>query len=484
MSKRISILVTAVAVTGFLLFSLAVSSLSAIAVSVTGGAVGYRSSDGYWLGSYQLDDGTRGFCLEAGKTWPVGRETELVDGAELGWFTREDAARLAYISRAWAASDDRVTAASGQLATWIISGLGGHTQEELAARAGADGDAVLARARSMVVEATREATTAVDARAVLELPESGRGRLRVEVAAELLDGSRPNAPGGRHLGTVELTGASFADGSTSATVPNGTDIDVLPDSAEPTVEVTATARFVDLPFGDRLLVGRSGDDVQSLLISTPASATASAEVSSAGVSPRPMQPVVSTVTSDPTAAPGARVSDLLTVDVLTGDDLLPTWAVFDDGDGMSPIVVTVESSLLGPFDGPLERSPEIPEDAPIVCTVSTQVSGPGEYRTPDCRLDEAGHYVWVERIDPGSVPSEEGGARIRPWQSDFGVASEVTVVEGHALASPATATATLADTGSRSDLVAPLAAGLSIVLGLDLVALSAVRRRSTRSLLG
>ena len=68
---------------------------------------------------------------------------------------------------------------------------------------------------------------------------------------------------------------------------------------------------------------------------------------------------------------------------------------------MSPIVVTVESSLLGPFDSPIERSPEIPADAPTVCTVSTQVSGPGEYRTPECALEHAGYYVWVERIDPG-----------------------------------------------------------------------------------
>jgi hypothetical protein len=481
MSKRISILVTAVAVAGFMLFSIAVTSLNAMALSATGTAVGYRSPTGYWLGSYQLDDGTRGFCLEAGKTWPVGRDTSLVDGASLGWFTPDDAARLAYISRSWAMSDDRVTAAGGQLATWIIAGLGGHTQEELASRAGSDGDAVLARARTMVSEATREATRSVAASAVLELSENGAGRLRVELATERLDGSRSNVPAGRHDADVELTGATFTDGSTSSRIPNGTDIEILPTTSEPTTDVAATLGFTDLPFGDRLLVGRSGDDVQALLISTPASATAATSVSSVGVSPLPMQPVVHTVTSHPTAAPGARVSDLLTVDVVDGAGLLPSWGVFDDGTGMSPIVVTVESSLLGPFDSPVERAPGIPGDAPTVCSVTTEVSGPGEYRTPECVVEHAGYYVWVERIDPGATPPDRGGSRIRPWQSDFGIASEVTLVEG-----PAMATAALAETGTHSAFLAPAWAGLAVALGANLLALSRIlrARRSSRSFLG
>ncbi len=481
MSKRISILVTAVAVAGFMFFSIAVNSLSAIALSATGSAVGFWSSDGYWLGSYRLDDGSRGFCLEAGKTWPVGRSTELVDGATLGWFAPDDAARLAYISRAWAMSDDRVTAAGAQLATWIIAGLGGHTEQELAARAGSDRDAVLARARAMVSEATLEATRSASASAVLELSENGPGRLRVDLATERLDGTRATVAAGRHSGTVELTGATFADGSTSSQVPNGTDIEVIPTSQEPTTEVAASAQFTNLPFGDHLLVGRSGDDVQALLISTPASATASTSASGVGVSPRHIQPVIDTRTSHPAAAPGTRISDLLTVGVVAGEGLLPSWGVFDDGAGMSPIVVTVESSLLGPFHSIVERRPDVPADAPTVCRVSTEVSGPGEYRTPDCTVEQPGYYVWVEKIDPGSLPVERGGSRIRSWQSDFGIPSEVTVVEA-----PPLSAAVLASTGTSSDFVAPLAASMAVALGLNLIVLGRLRhgRRSTRSILG
>ena len=480
MSKRISVLVTAVAVAGFMFFSIAVSSLSAHALSPTGGAVGYRSSDGYWLGSFRLDDGTRGFCLEAGKTWPVGRNTELVDGASLGWFTPDDAARLAYISRTWAMSDDRITTAAGQLATWVIAGLGSHTKQELAARAGSDGDAVLARAGAMVSEATLEATRSVSASAVLELSESGPGRLRVDLATERLDGSRATIAAGRHLGTVELTGATFADGSTTSQVPNGTDIEVLPTSPGPTTEVAAAAQFTDLPFGDRLLVGRSGDDVQALLISTPASATASTSLSEVGVSPRQVQPVIDTRTSHPVASPGTRISDLLTVDVAAGEGLLPSWGVFDNGSGMSPMVMTVESSLLGPFSSPVERGPDIPADAPTLCTVSTEISGPGEYRTPDCVVEQPGYYVWVERIDPASVPAERGGSRIRVWQSEFGIPSEATMVEA-----PLSA-AVLASTGTRTDFVAPVAGAMTVVLGLNLIVLGRIRhsRRSARSVLG
>jgi hypothetical protein len=325
----------------------------------------------------------------------------------------------------------------------------------------------------------------VSADAVLELSESGPGRLRVELATERIDGSTGNVPGGRHRAAVTLTGATFPDGSTTATVTNGTDIEVMPTTTGATTEVSATARFADLPFGARLLVGRSGDDVQALLVSTPASATASASVSEVGVSPLPMQPVVRTVTSHPTAAPGAHVSDLLTVEVATGDGLLPTWGVFDDGTRMSPIVVTVQSSLLGPFDSPIEHAPSIPEGAPTACTVTTEVSAPGEYRTPECVLQHPGYYVWVERIDPSAVPAERGGSRIRPWQSEFGVSTEVTRVVSPAAATAAT-TAMLADTGWRTEYLAPTVAALVVALGAGLIVLA--RRRcsgvSARSRLG
>jgi hypothetical protein len=65
-------------------------------------------------------------------------------------------------------------------------------------------------------------------------------------------------------------------------------------------------------------------------------------------------------------------------------------------------------------------------DAPVVCTVEVIATGVGEYRTPDCVLPAAGWYVWTEKIDPDRTSAEQGGARVLPWVSDFGIAAEVT----------------------------------------------------------
>ena len=96
---------------------------------------------------------------------------------------------------------------------------------------------------------------------------------------------------------------------------------------------------------------------------------------------------------------------------------------------MLPIPVTVESMLLGPFAEPIVLSPEIPENSPIVCNVEVVAAdGPGSYRTEECTIPGPGYYVWVERIVPERTPIEWGGDRILGWQSDFGTASEITLV--------------------------------------------------------
>ncbi|ERK73622.1 hypothetical protein N136_00020, partial [Leifsonia aquatica ATCC 14665] len=173
MTHRISHLLTATALTGLAVFLGVLQALvpasSAHSLSGAGHGPGYLSSDGWWLGTYRLDDGAQGFCLNAGKTSPTGYALEYVDGDTLGWFSPEQAARLAYISRTWAGTDDRRTAAAGQIATWMVSGLNGHSPESYAARAGADAGAVLALAHSMAEESARLATIAVRAEAVVEL---------------------------------------------------------------------------------------------------------------------------------------------------------------------------------------------------------------------------------------------------------------------------------------------------------------------------
>jgi hypothetical protein len=493
MTHRISNLVTVFVLAGLAVFLTMLQTLVAApdarALSGAGHGPGYLSHDGWWLGTYRLDDGAQGFCLNAGRPSPTGHGYDYTDAAALGWYTPEQSASLAYISRTWAGTDDRFTAAAGQIATWLIAGLGGHTPEELAARAGSDAGAVLARARQMVDEAARLGSTSVRADAVLELADTGPGRVRVELSVVRPSGTEFVAPGA-HLVRVSLDGATFAGGARDAEVPNGTDVEIVPSGDGPSVTVSATASADGLPYGDRLLVAAPHEDAQAVLVAVPATAEARAGASTTGPSPLPFQPVVSTVTSAPEALPGARIHDRLTVAVDTADGLLPSWGVRAVDDGFEPVEAVVESTLYGPFDAPLSESPDVPDGAPVVCTVETTVNGTGEYDTPECAIPAAGHYVWTERIDPSRLSAEDGGERIRPWTSRFGVATEITlaaapVVPAPEEPAPATmAPAALADTGGSWSAEAwPAAVALGLGGGGALTAVHGwrLRRRNTRS---
>lgn len=484
MTHRLSNLVTAFVLAGLAVFLGIMHTLvvapDAHALSGVGRGPGYVSADGWWLGTYRLDDGGQGFCLNAGKPSPTGHALEYAEGSALDWYTPEQAASLAYISRMWAGTSDPVTAAAGQVATWLVAGLNGHTPEEVAGRAGADAGRVLARANEMVDEASRLGSTSVRADVVLELAETGPGRVRVELSVLRPSGSE-QLPPGAHSATVELDGAAFTDGSATAELPTGTDVEIVPTGTDPSVTVSARVRLDRLPYGDRLLVAVPYDDAQAVLIAVPATAEAAAQTSVSGPSPLPFQPLVTTVTSAPEAAPGALIHDRLTVTVDTGDGLLPSWGVRAGEDGFEPVEAVVESTLHGPFSDPIAESPTIPGDAPVVCTVSTTVNGTGEYDTPACTLPAAGHYVWTERIEPADVPEDGGGERIRPWQSAFGVASEVTVASAPAEAGPIdTVPPALASTGSQEDGAAAGLAALLVGSGIVSAVLAGVVRRRLR----
>ncbi len=466
MTHRISTFVTAFALAGLAIFlgilQVLVMAPDARALTGAGHGPGYLSRDGWWLGTYRMDDGAQGFCLNAGKPSPTGHGLDYADASALGWYTPQQVASLAYISRSWAGTGDQLTAAAGQIATWLVAGLNGHSPEEVASRAGADAARVLARAYEMVDEAARLGSNAVRADTVLELAETGPGRVRVELTVVRPSGSELVSPGS-HLARVTLDGASFADGSMSAEVPTGTDVEITPTGTDASVTVSAHAELSALPYGDRMLVAVPHDDAQAVLIAVPATAEARAEASTTGPSPLPFQPLVATVTSTANAAPGAIVHDRLTVTVDTSDGLLPSWGVRTTDDGFEPVDAIVESTLHGPFSDPIVESDTVPEGSPVVCVVETAVNGTGEYDTPECALPSAGHYVWTERIDPAAVDPDAGGERIRPWQSAFGIASEITMVSAPAEPLPAQ----LAATGDRVES-GPVALAATLV-GLGIV---------------
>ena len=406
--------------------------LAAPATAVTGAGLGtghlWRGDGVSYLGTYRLDDGRQAFCLEAGKSSPVGNDYDTETGTEVVGVSTADHARLAYIARTWGDTTDADTAAAGQLAVWTITGLNGHTQRYYAGRANERWPIVLDRANEMLAEATAAASTSVTASTSVELRDDGTGTLRSDLTVDRVGGG-PELLAPQHDGSVTLTGGAFADGSTTAVVQNGVDLDFRATGDLAQVEVSADTRFDGLPYGRIVTAGTSPAGSQRILFSGGTSVEASGTASAEALSPLPFRPRVATRTSDVVAEPGTTVTDQLTVDVLPGEGLLSEWGRHDVDGTWQPVPVTVRSRLLGPFREPVAPADDWPTDAPVVCAVSVVVDeGPGTYTTPGCELPSGGWFTWVETIDPSDTPVDAGRDRVQGWRSPFGTASETTFV--------------------------------------------------------
>ncbi|WP_374947262.1 hypothetical protein [Agreia sp.] len=497
--RRIAALLTALTTVATTLGLLLAGAPPATAAASTGHGVGHLADDGVaWIGSYRLDDGSLVFCLEAGKKAPTGHHYEFVDASALARFAPDDLARLAYISRTSASSTDATEAAAGQLATWSIASLNGQSPEYYAQRAGASGQAVLDRSRQLLetaagpLGASRSVAGAV---ALTPVDEHGRMTVTSTLTVDFLSTGTTVLAAGSHSGTMSLSGAVFDDGKAERSVSNGDVLSITTTGTVPSSDVVATVRYDGLPYGSAFTAGLAGDDVQQVLVARPGSASGRATITATVPSTKGFQPIVATQASASAASADDAISDELTVSALvdpTREGLLAGWGLYRpstppttgsmpaaDANGMLPVPVIVESSLLGPFADPISPAAEAPIDAPIVCAVEILIeTGPGTYRTPECTLPAPGYYVWVERIDGSRTPVEQGGARILPWQSPFGTASEVTFVAAPPVpetppAPQPAALPVLADTGSTGTgtllLLSGAALGLGMLLGVGVL---------------
>lgn len=510
--RRLIAIISAVCTAMASLGLLFVAAQPASAIASSGHGVGHLSSqNGFsWLGSYRLDDGSLVFCLEAGKQAPTGHDYAFVDASTLGRFSPDDLARLAYISRSWAGSADATEAASGQLATWAIAGLQGHSLADYASRANESAQAVLDATDRILAITNGPLGASRSVTADVELtPVTGSGSLSVStnLTVDFLSSGPTRLATGSASGLLTLTGATFDDSTSQRIVTNGESYPITATGPDSVVDVAASVTYDSLPYGSQFTAGLAGDTVQQVLVGRPGSAKGSDATTVTVPSSKRFQPAVTTKTSASVASVGATISDELVLSARpdsAADTLLSEWGVYlpatpppagslpaVDAKGMLPIPVVVESSLLGPFPDPIEPAADAPMGAPVVCTVEVDVAtGPGTYRTPECTLPSSGYYVWVERIVPERTPEEKGGGRILPWQSTFGTASEITFVEFPPPVVPevpdaaiAAAPPVLADTGLGDGGAALLPLSLaSVVAGLSLlVGVLWARRASHRA---
>jgi hypothetical protein len=406
-----------------------------------------------WLGNYELDDGNFGYCIDVVRPAPHGADFDYVDGGEAGWFSPDDSARLAFISREWGAPADPLTAAAAQLAVWTITGLAGHDQAYFAQRANADADLVLRAANHMIDVANGGSGASRGASATVELALDGsKGTAVSQLTVDYLTGPVTLAPGSFE-GRMTLHGATFDGGGTSATVGNAVVTRIHPTQSGSTEKVSADIVYDDLPFGPGFRLGRNTGDSQNLLVTHPFPTSARASDEAEGPTGLPFQPQVQTTTSAAVAEPGAVLTDTLELGVHPDSPTGEEWGVYEAADGsFAPIPVVIESVLLGPFPTRPVEAEVRPSDAPVVCTVETAAeSGPGTFESPPCAVPEPGYYVWTDSIDPARTPFEKGGDRLMAWASRFGVASETTVVPATPTITTTASTAEVSDHGCVSD---------------------------------
>ncbi|RPE77390.1 MULTISPECIES: hypothetical protein [unclassified Frondihabitans] len=380
-----------------------------------------------WLGTYRLADGRSAFCLEVGRSSPVGNDYDLSSSATGLGLTSTEVARLAYIARTWSGTTDPVTAAAAQLSVWSITGLDGHTLEYYAGRANEKRDAVLKKAATFSARAAAQATNGVTADVSLTLDGTGAGRVRADLSARLESGGGTTVAAGAFAGTITLRGGTFPDGSSTKALRNGRNQSFRATGTTPINHVSATASFSGLPYRAVITVGSSAAGSQRLLFDTAPTGTATTTETVEAVSPRPFQPRVTTSTSMTRAAAGAAITDELKLSVRPGAGLLSRWGVYRVSGTSHPVPVTIRSRLLGPFAKKPATSSAWPAKAPEVCRVATVVkTGPGTYRTKPCTLPSEGYFVWVETIDPKDTPVAQGRSRVKAWKSPFASATEVT----------------------------------------------------------
>lgn len=278
----------------------------------TGTGVGHTwAGDGIsWIGGYRLDTGAVALCLEPGKLSPVGRDYLLSEPASGATYSIDESARLAYIARTWALSDDQDIVASAALATWMITGLNGVSPESYAQRANGSAHQVLVGARDLlgIADSPGAASRGVDTRvSITGSATDGTLAVRADVVVDYISGGQTQLAAETVSGTVTLDGAVFADGRSSASVTNGVSVPIaVTSSAEPGIErvVRADAVFTGLPYGPRLVLGHSDDSAQRILLAGLGSTSTFAEFRYPIQAAPPTTPATS---APPTTVPEATV---------------------------------------------------------------------------------------------------------------------------------------------------------------------------------
>ena len=429
-----------------ILVAMCVALVGAVVLNVQQAAPAFAATKGVgvdfetvgFLGSFELENGERAYCVEI-KVWepwaaqqPVALVTSLpsfsgdlmigsmlgMGGVELNMPTMNDAAHMRqinYILSTWGDTLDDAQAAAVALAVFAVRGDPIGYNEALQREVTHDGGgAVVQRALNMVEEAKEKAGAPEQGTApeapVLRLDEHGTGE--VEYFA------------GTH--TVTLNHAVFDDdGSSTRSVDpsRGGTLPIRglkPDGWDASYDITVTTDWAN---------GADGWRATGFLLEGSDSVVTTVE--------HVWAPKIETQVRERILRPGDAFIDEVSV---AADPNWGDWARDADGTYM-PLIA--EGTLYGPLESDPTGSPltEAPADAPIAAVTTLEIQdGPGTYvvSAPE-RAHQTGYYTWVwrftweDQLPQVTVPQRTGQSALLqdafPIVDAYGQASETHVVQ-------------------------------------------------------
>lgn len=348
--------------------------------------VGYGNED-LWLGSFS-SHGRQAYCMDLDAQAPWGNTQHPELQTTLDSLTETELARLNYVMGRWGESGDPNVTAAVQMYVWDVAdhanyvGRGGDAHFLTRVPAGVQGT-VFANLNAMRDAAAANAVANPSVSMSISMSDQYQGSLAI------------SANPATASGTVTLTNATFANGSSSASLGAGThQIVGTPPESTPDYQITATIKApavgygagVDLFYtpGEQRILGTASFEPLSAVAKSP-------------VIPLDFQPVIETVVDAKFVQAGDVFADKLNVSVTKH-----SWIKVNG----TPVPVLAEGTLYGPFDAQPAEANAPPQGAPVLGTETLKLTHPGNYVSPGTLVaPESGFYTWVWKIDK----SKQGG---------------------------------------------------------------------------
>ena len=342
--------------------------------------VGYGNED-LWLGSFSAH-GRQAYCMDLDALPPWGNTQHPELKTTLDSLTATELARLNYVMARWGESQDPNVTAAVQMYVWDVADHGNYASRGGDAHfltrvpANVQGT-VLANLNAMRDAAAQNAVVNPSVQMSIAMSDQYQGQLTISTSPGSLSGA------------VSLDHATFADGSTSATLGAGThEIIGTPPAGAPDYRVQAafTTSHAGLGAGVDLFYTPGEQRILASASFKPLLATAQSPVI-----PLDFQPVIETVVDAKFVQAGDAFTDKLNVSVTKH-----SWISVNG----TPVPVRAEGTLYGPFDAQPAEANAPPQGAPVLGTETLTLTHPGNYVSPGTlTAPESGFYTWVWKID-------------------------------------------------------------------------------------